>query len=182
VVDITRCERCGKTIPALDSGCPWCEAADARRPGFREDDWMPLSIRMLLWLFVTNLVVSAALAVFTLTASERTLDAASLVAVAATARLLLAGATLVGIVFRERWGRWLPLSFLAFEGLSFIALQAGVLPADAWIGGWLAPLWNLLFVFLFMRDDVRGRFDRRLADQREVGELIDSFRDEGRPR
>ena len=42
MVDITRCERCGKVIPAIDNGCAWCDAAEARQPGSLEDDWLPL--------------------------------------------------------------------------------------------------------------------------------------------
>lgn len=182
MVDITRCERCGKVIPALQTGCPWCDAAEARRPGFREDDWLPLSIRMLLWLFMVNLAVTGLLAILTLMANGGEEPGRSIVAVLASMRLLLAGVCLVGLAFREPWGRWLPLWFLAFEALSW--LGAGLLSESRWIGGWLAPLWNLLFVFLFLRDDVRARFDPRLADRREVGELLEMFREEDprRPR
>jgi hypothetical protein len=175
MVDITRCERCGKVIPALDTGCPWCEADEARRPGFREDTWMPLSIRMLIWLFVANLVVTGVLAIFSLIANAGADAGRSLVAICASLRLLLAGTTLVGIIFREPWGRWLPFGFLAFEAMGFICLQVGLLPSDRWIGGWLAPLWNVLFVFLFVRDDVRAWLDPAVADRREVGELLDEI-------
>jgi hypothetical protein len=177
LVDITRCERCGKTIPALDTGCPWCEAAEARRPGFREDDWLPLSIRMLFWLFMANLVVTGLLAILTLVANVGAGPSRSIVAVLASLRLLLSGATLVGLVFREPWGRWLPLSFLAFEGLSWAGVVS-FMPESIWVGGWLAPLWNLLFVFLFLRDDVRARLDRGMADRKAVGELLELFREE----
>ena len=97
-------------------------------------------------------------------------------AVLASLRLLLSGVTFVGLVFREPWGRWLPLLVLAFEALSWI--WVGLLPPGRWVGGWLAPLWNLLFVFLFLRDDVRARLDPRVADRREVGELLEAFREE----
>lgn len=176
MVDIVRCERCGKVIPALDTGCPWCEAAEARRPGFREDDWLPLSIRMLLWLFMANLLVTAMLAILTLMANSGEGPGRSMVAILASIRLLLSGVTFVGLAFREPWGRWLPLSFLAFEALSWV--WVGVLGDGRWIGGWLAPLWNVLFVFLFLRDDVRARLDPRVADRREVGELLEIFREE----
>lgn len=178
MVDITRCAQCGKTIPALDNGCAWCDAEERGRPGFREDNWMPLSIRMLLWLFVANLAMTGIFASLTLVANAQASAPDSAVAIAALLRLLLAGAVLVGIWFREPWGRWLPLSFLAFEGLAFLALQIGLFPPGRWIGGWLAPLWNLLFVFLFLRDDVRSRLDPHVADRREVGELIESFRND----
>jgi O-antigen/teichoic acid export membrane protein len=175
VVDITRCEQCGKVIPAIDNGCAWCDAAEARRPGFREDDWLPLPIRMLTWLFGANLVVTGGFAVFTLIASVDADPDRTLVAVLASVRLLLSSATALALGMRQSWGRWLPFTFLAFEGLSFVALQAGLLPADRWIGGWIGPLWNLLFVFLFLRDDVRARLDRRIANRREVGELIETL-------
>lgn len=180
MVDITRCEQCGKSIPALDTGCAWCDAAERRQAGFREDDWLPLSIRMLLWLFGVNLVVTGGLAAFTLVGNTRADAAASLVAIAASLRILLAAAALLGLVFREPWGRWLPLCFLAFEASGFVAVQLGLPGSGRWIGGWLAPLWNLLFVFLFLRDDVRARFDPRVADRRQVDELLDSFQDDRR--
>ena len=173
MVDITRCERCGKVIPAIDTGCAWCDAAEAEQTGFREDRWLPLPIRMLIWLFGANLALTAAFAVFTLTANAGAVDGRPMVAILASTRLLLSGATALALGLRAPWGRWLPFSFLAFEGLSFIALQAGMLPADRWIGGWVGPLWNLLFIFLFLRDDVRARLDRRVANRREVGELIE---------
>ena len=175
MVDITRCERCGKLIPAIDNGCAWCDSVEARQTGFREDDWLPLSIRMLIWLFGANLAVTGTFAVFTLIANAGAESDRSTVAILASVRLLLSGATALALGYREPWGRWLPFSFLAFEGLSFVALQAGLLPADRWIGGWIGPLWNLLFVFLFLRDDVRARLDRRVANRREVGELIETL-------
>jgi hypothetical protein len=175
VVDITRCERCGKVIPAIDNGCAWCDAAEARQTGFREDNWLPLPIRMLTWMFGANLAVTGAFAVFTLIENAGADSDQALVAVLASVRFLLSGATGLALGFRESWGRWLPFSFLGFEGLSFLALQAGLLPADRWIGGWVGPLWNLLFVFLFLRDDVRARLDRRIANRREVGELIETL-------
>jgi len=175
VVDITRCERCGKVIPAIDTGCAWCDAVEADQTGFRDDVWLPLPIRMLTWLFGANLAVTAAFAVFTLIANAGADDGRSMVAILASTRLLLSSATAVALGCRQPWGRWLPFSFLAFEGLSFVALQAGMLPADRWIGGWIGPLWNLLFVFLFLRDDVRARLDRRVANRREVGELIETL-------
>ena len=54
----------------------------------------------------------------------------------------------------------------------FLVTVAGL----GWIGTWVAPLWNVLFGFLFMRDDVRTRLDPASADRREVGRLLDEIR------
>jgi hypothetical protein len=174
LVDITRCERCGKVIPALDTGCAWCDARDAEERGFDEKTYLPLAIRMLLWMFVANLALTGLMAVLTLASHPGA--GGPLVAVLASMRLLLAGATLVGILFREPWGRWLPFSFLGFEAVCFVATSAGWLFGAWWIGSWIAPLWNLLFAFLFIREDVRARLDPKVADRKEVGALLEDIR------
>ncbi len=66
MVDITRCVQCGKVIPAIDTGCAWCDAAEERQHGFREDSYLPLAIRMLLWMFMANLALTGLLAVLIL--------------------------------------------------------------------------------------------------------------------
>jgi hypothetical protein len=171
LVDITRCEKCGKVIPAIETGCAWCDAEEAQRGGFREDDWMPTSIRMLLWMFLFNLAGTAVLAVVAI-GSAPSVPIKALGAL----RLAVALGTLVAILARLGWATWLPLFFLGLEGVFFVGASGGWLSGVGWIGSWVAPLWNLLFAFLFLRDDVRARLDRGSADRREVGRLLDDVR------
>lgn len=137
---------------------------------------MPLAIRMLLWMFMANLALTGLLAVFTLVARGGAGEGGgAAVALLATVRLLLAAGTLVAILFRKPWGRWLPFGFLGFEAVCFVATSAGWLSGAWWIGSWMAPLWNLLFAFLFVREDVRSRLDPKVADRNEVGALLDEI-------
>jgi hypothetical protein len=183
VVDITRCERCGKVIPALDTGCAYCDARDAERGGFTESVSLARPIRLLLWLFVANLVSSGTLAIFTLVANSEAEPGRSTIAILASSRLLLSFVTTLGILFREPWGRFLPLVFLGFEFLSLVLVSAGAISISHWIGGWLSPVWNLLFLFLFLRDDVQAWLDPQVADRREVGALLEELeRDRSRSR
>ena len=176
MVDITRCEKCGKVIPALETGCAFCDAEEARRgAGFREGDWMPLSIRMLLWMFVANLAGTTVLAAFGFLGGS-----APLVKAISALRMLVAAATLVAILTRHSSARRLPFAFLAVEAACFVAVAAGWLGGLGWFTSWLAPVWNLLFAALFIRDDVRARLDRRAADQQEVGRLLDEIQRGGR--
>ena len=171
MVDITRCEKCGKVIPAVETGCAFCDAEEARAGGFREDDWMPLSIRMLLWMFLVNLAGTALLAGIAL-GSAGTLMLKGL----AAARMVIALATLGAILARHPAARQLPFLFLGYELFCFVGVSSGLLAGLGWIGTWVAPLWNVLFGFLFMRDDVRTRLDPASADRREVGRLLDEIR------
>lgn len=175
MVDITRCEKCGKVIPAIETGCAFCDAEEGSRGGFRENDWMPLSIRMLLWMFQFNLAGTAVLAVVALTASG-----GAAVKALAGVRLAIAATTLLAILVRHRWASGLPYLFLGFEGICFVGASGGWLAGVGWMGSWVAPLWNLLFAFLFIRDDVRSHLDRKSSDRREVGRLLEeiSERDE----
>jgi hypothetical protein len=171
LVDITRCEKCGKVIPALETGCAWCDAEEARRGGFREDDWMPLSIRMLLWMFLVNVGATAVLSGFGLAAGS-----APLLKGISALRLAIAIATLAAILGRHPSARWLPFVFLGWEACWFAAVLAGWLEGTGWFATWFAPVWNLLFAALFVRDDVRARLDRRSSDQLAVGRLLEEFR------
>lgn len=176
MVDITRCEKCGKVIPALETGCAWCDAEEARRGGgFREDDWMPLSIRMLLWMFVANVAGTAILSGFGFLGGS-----APLVKAISALRLVVALVTLLAILTRHPAARRLPFVFLSVEALCFVAVLAGWLDGLGWFTSWFAPVWNLLFAALFIRDDVRARLDRRAADQQEVGRLLDEIQRRGR--
>ena len=53
-----------------------------------------------------------------------------------------------------------------------LALFFGWIPLSRWIGGVLGPLWSVLFLFVFLREDVREYFDPRLRDRRELEELL----------
>jgi hypothetical protein len=171
LVDITRCEKCGKVIPAIETGCAYCDAEEAQQAGFREDDWMPLAIRMLLWMFLVNLAGTAVLAGFALvSAGGFPLE------VFAAIRMAIALATLVAILARHPAAGFLPFLFLGYELLCFLGASAGLVWGTGWMGSWVAPLWNVLFGFLFMRDDVRARLNRRSADRQEVGRLLDEIR------
>ena len=169
MVDITRCERCGKVIPALDSGCPFCEEPDR---GLGESPYLPLSIRLLIGLFAVNVTVTMVLAVLTMLTNFGGTLSDSVIPLLAVLRVLSAAVSLLAIVMREPWGRFVPLVFVGFEALTGIALTLGWLPADRWAGGMLAPLWNVLFLFVFLRDDVQVRFDPGLLDRRAVDDLL----------
>lgn len=171
MVDITRCEKCGKVIPAIETGCAFCDAEEARTGGFREDDWMPLSIRMLLWMFLVNLAGTAVLAGLSLGSSGT-----ALLKALAALRMVVALATLAAILARHRAARHLPFLFLGYELFCFVGVSSGLLPGVGWMGTWVAPLWNVLFGFLFTRDDVRARLDPGSADRREVVRLLDEIR------
>jgi hypothetical protein len=178
VVDITRCERCGKVIPATDKGCPYCEVPDQ---GLREKPYLPLAIRLLLVLFVANASVTMVLAVATLLRNFGGSLADSLITVLASMRFLVSAVTVLGFVMKEPWGRRVPLIFVAFEAITGIAVATGVLPADRWAGGMLAPLWNVLFLFLFLREDVQVRFDPSILDRRAVESLVSQIESAERP-
>ena len=169
MVDITRCERCGKVIPAIDSGCPYCERPDE---GLREEPYLPLAIRLLLGLFGVNAAVTMVLAVITLLHNFGGALSDSLIAIVACLRFLLSAGSLLGLLVREPWGRIVPLVFVAFEAATGIAVATGLLPPERWAGGMLAPLWNVLFLFLFLRDDVKIRFDPSILDRRAVDDLV----------
>ncbi len=169
LVDIARCERCGRVIPVLDEGCPYCEPPDR---GLLEPPYLPLAIRMLLVLFVIDAAVAAVLAVAT---ALRNLDgslAASLIIVVSMARFLGAAVSVLGLVARERWALLPARVFIAVEGAAMLALFFGWIPLSRWIGGVLGPLWSVLFLFVFLREDVREYFDPRLRDRRELEELL----------
>lgn len=178
MVDITRCERCGKVIPATGQGCPFCDVPDQ---GLREEPYLPLAIRLLLLLFVVNAAVTMVLAVATLLNNFGGTLADSLITLAAAIRFLTSAVAVLAIVMREPWGRTLPLVFLAYEALTGIAVATGVLPADRWAGGMLAPLWNVLFLFLFLREDVQVRFDPAILDRRAVESLLSQVERPERP-
>ena len=171
MVDITRCEKCGKVIPAIETGCAFCDAEEARGGGFREDDWMPLSIRMLLWMFLFNLGGTAILAGFALGSAG-----GFAVKTVAAIRMAVALATLAAILARHPAASHLPFVFLGYELLCFVGASTGLLWGAGWMGSWVAPLWNVLFGFLFTREDVRARLNRRSADRQEVGRLLEEIR------
>ena len=169
MVDITQCERCGKVIPATDKGCPFCDVPDR---GLRETPYLPLAIRLLLGLFMVNVAVTMVLAVVTLMNSFGGTLGDSLIALGATLRFLLSALAMLAMATKEPWGRVLPLAFVVHEAIGGIAVAIGILPADRWAGGMLAPLWNVLFLFLFLREDVQARFDPAILDRRAVESLL----------
>ena len=169
MVDITRCERCGKVIPALESGCPYCAEPDE---GLAEKPYLPLAIRLLLGLFSVNATATMVLAVMTLLNNFGGALSDSLFTLLATVRFLAAAASLLALILREPWGRFVPIGFLAFEAVTGLALTFGLLPADRWAGGMLAPFWNVLFLFVFLRHDVQVRFDPGIIDRKAVDELL----------
>jgi hypothetical protein len=168
VVDIVRCEKCGKVIPAIETGCAYCDAAEVPESGFRENDWMPLSIRMLLWMFLLVLGVTVVLAGLALGSAET-----ALIRLLAVLRMVIALVTLLAIVTRRPAASHLPFLFLGYELFCFFGVSTGLLWGLGWVGSWVAPLWNVLFGVLFLRDDVRARLNPRSADRREVGQLLD---------
>lgn len=169
MVDITRCENCGKVIPALGRGCPYCDPDDAVRI---EKPYLPLAIRLLLGLFVFDLAVTMVIALLTLFENQDGGLLASILIVISLMRFLLAGVTVVALYFREWWSRLSPLAFLAFEAIIGVSVLFGWIPADRWVGGMLAPLWSVLFVFLFLREDVQAYLDPSVGDRRELGRLL----------
>lgn len=169
MVDITRCERCGKVIPALDSGCPYCAEPEE---GLAEKPYLPLAIRLLLGLFSVNATVTMVLAVMTLLNNFGGALSDSLFTVLATIRFLGAAGSLLALVMREPWGRFVPIGFLVFEAITGLALTFGLIPPERWAGGLLAPIWNVLFFFVFLRHDVHVRFDPGILDRRAVDDLL----------
>jgi len=169
MVDITTCERCGRVIPLLESGCPYCEQEESGRA---EHPYLPLALRLLLVLFCVDVGASIVLATLTLIANSSPERSSSVVTLLALMRVLVAGLTFMAIVFSQPWGRWVPIGFIGFELGCGLLAALGLLPSGAWVGGLLAPLWTLLFMFLFLRDDVQSRFDARVVDRRELQRLI----------
>jgi hypothetical protein len=171
LVDITHCEVCGKTIPAIGQSCPYCE----RERGPQQRDGRPylaLALRLLLYLFMADVVSTMGLAVLTLLHNREGTLLAGTILLAALIRFLLGGATLGTFFFRESCARSLPLTFLGYEALGAVAVMVGWIPIDRWGGGLVAPLWNILFVFLFLRSDVKAYLDPRVADQQQLGMLL----------
>lgn len=165
MVDITRCEACGRTIPATEHGCAYCER---EREGQEERPYLPLAVRLLLVLFVANVFVAGGLAVVTLIHSE----GSGTVIVLALVRLAAASGVVVALVHRRPWGRFVPLGFLGLEIAGGLAADFHWISDGAWRADMFAPIWNALFLFLFLRPDVQGRFDRKVLDRHEVGSLI----------
>lgn len=172
MVDITRCERCGKVIPALDSGCPYCAEPEE---GLAEKPYLPLAIRLLLVLFAANATATMVLAVMTLLNNFGGALSDSVLTLLATVRFLLAAASLLAMILREPWGRFVPIGFLAFEAVTGLALTFGWIPDPRWAGGAFAPFWNVLFLFVFLRHDVQVRFDPGLLDRRAVDDLLSTI-------
>lgn len=170
MVDVTRCENCGKVIPALDRGCPYCDREEGETRNARP--YLPLAMRLLLGLFVVDVAVTMVISLLTLLKNQDGGLLASILIVAALLRFLLGGVTLVALYFRESWARLSPLAFLAFEALVGLSVIVGWIPAERWVGGMLAPLWNVLFIFLFLREDVQAQFDPTIVDRRELGRLL----------
>lgn len=178
MVDITRCERCGKVIPALAEGCPYCGEPER---GLQETPYLPLALRLLLLLFVVNVAVTMVLAVMTLVTNTDPSLRSDLVLLMALVRFLLGGVTLVAFFFREPWARTVPFVFLAWEAFAGLAVLLGWIEAGKWAGGMVTPIWNVMFLFLFLREDVQTRFDPRVADRRELDDLLKTVeRGEGR--
>lgn len=169
MVDITRCERCGKVIPALESGCPYCGEPEE---GLSEKPYLPLAIRLLLMLFTVNATVTMVLAVMTLLNNFGGDLGDSVLTILASVRFLGAAASLLALIMREPWGRFVPFAFLVFEAATGLALTFGWIPDGRWAGGMIAPFWNVLFLFVFARQDVQVRFDPGILDRRAVDDLI----------
>lgn len=169
MVDITRCERCGKVIPALESGCPYCGEPDE---GLTEKPYLPLAIRLLLALFSVNATLTMVLAVMTLLNNFGGDLRDSVLTILATIRFLGAAASLLALIMREPWGRYVPFTFLVFEAVTGLALTFGWIPDGRWVGGMIAPFWNVLFLFVFVRQDVQVLFDPGILDRRAVDDLI----------
>jgi hypothetical protein len=175
MVDITRCEVCGRVIPATEYGCAYCER---EREGEQERPYLPLAVRLLLGLFVANVLVAGGLAVVTLVHS----GGSGVVVVLAVVRLGSSVITVFALTRRRPWGRFVPLGFLAVEILGGLAADFHWVDGSAWRADMLAPLWNALFLFLFLRPDVQGRFDHKVLDRHEVGSLIRLVQRGGRER
>jgi hypothetical protein len=128
---------------------------------------------MLLWLFGASLVAAMILGVATAMAQlGGDSFAGSLLVLLGVLRALLATASLGALVMREPWGRYPPLVFLGFELLMLAAMILGLVPGGSWEGGLVAPLWNVLFVFLFLREDVQTSFEPRIRDRKDLSELL----------
>jgi hypothetical protein len=169
MVDITRCEACGRVIPATEHGCAYC---DRERAGEVDEPYLPLAVRLLLLLFVLHLAASMGLGGLTLLGVESGRGDSGTTVFLGLVRILVAGATLVALLKSRPWGRWFPLAFIVLEVLLGLSARVGWLPREAWRSDLLAPLWSFLFLFLFLRPDVQGRFDPRVWDRQEVTDLI----------
>lgn len=170
MVDIVRCEACGRTIPATPNGCAYCER---ERLGEPEPLWLPLQVRLFLYLFGAGLLVSFVLGItgFVLGAAGSegpTIGGMVMAGLRAGASLLAAFA----VAMRQPWQRYWPLGLLALEIAAGVAAHLGWLPPRAWPGGIFTPLWAALFVLFFLRPDIQATFDPRLRDRHEVDELI----------
>ncbi len=171
MVDITSCEVCGRTIPAIGQDCPYCQRDRGDRES-AERPYLGLALRLLVYLFLADVVSTLVLAILTMVQNREESLGAAVILIAAAARLLLGAATLKAFFLREARARTLPLIFLAYEGLTAGAVLAGWFPIDRWSGGLVAPFWKLLFVVLFLRSDVKAYLDPGLADRRRLGELL----------
>lgn len=175
LVDLARCVQCHKVIPIVESGCPYCGSED---PSLVEKPYLPLAIRLLLVLFVVNAGATVILAVLTLLRHVDASTSGLFLSVMALVRAGLAGAALVAAVLRRPWGRKICLTFVVTEIGLAAALAMSWISPTMWSGGMVAPIWNALFLFLFLRDDVAASFDHRVADRKAVGDLIRSVSDD----
>jgi len=166
MVDITQCELCGRTIPATEHGCAYCDRERANEP---ESDYVPMARRWLLWLFVFLCALGTWLG---FSAGMELLRRGHHVGWLSMGRAVLCGATALAIVKRRPVAPWIALGLLGFEIVFGLLALRSLLPPHAWTGGWISPLWAVIFVFYFARADVRAHFEPRLRDRLEVLDLL----------
>jgi hypothetical protein len=173
MVNITKCEVCGRVIPATEHGCAYCERERRDQAQLSERPYLPLAIRLLLILLLVDALAVAALSGGSLWRALAAPGKPSLPAVAVpAARIMLAAAAVAGALLRRPVGRWLCLGFIGAEAAGGLLSYAHLLGPVPWTGAPLEPIWTALFCFLFLRADVIRRYDVRAADRRELHSLM----------
>lgn len=167
VSEFVECQSCGRSFFAENLVCPYCrgggEADDdaddvvseaerfLRRAGGRRAGTSGLYAV----LFIGFELALVAIAVISLVALGRPRASQALLALEATAALVV----LVGLVRRRRWGRSLAILFILVHAALGIAAVLGRGSAASLFWG-PGPLALLLFLLPFLSPQARERFDR----------------------
>jgi hypothetical protein len=167
MIDITQCAACGRTIPATEQGCAYCES---ERPSDLDSDYVPMARRWLLALFV--LLCGFAIWSGALTAWHVVSARAWSLSPWPAGRIALGLLAGWGVATRRRHAVRFASALLASELALGIAVQTELLAREAWRTTWIAPFWAVFFLLFFARSDVRAHFSPQLRDRLAVLALL----------
>ena len=167
MIDITQCAACGRTIPATEQGCAYCES---ERPSGLDSDYVPMARRWLLALFV--FLCGFAVWWGALAAGQLLAEGAWALALWPIGRAVLGLSAALAVAMRHRRAILSACALLTSEIALGVAAQSNLLPREAWRMAWIAPIWASFFLLFFARADVRAHFSPKLRDRLEVQALL----------